>query len=100
MDGEGASPDNVLVERFHIRANDMVSEARTNTAECIACYNDKRPHMGLGDRTPKRAYDESVSKRPPKRLEWLRRIKRLGVLHVVHNVRETCTIERAVASLR
>jgi putative transposase len=71
MDGKGAWRDNVFVERFwrtvkyeriYKRAYDTVSEARADIAEYIAWYNDKRPHTSLGDRTPKRAYDESRAK--------------------------------------
>jgi putative transposase len=71
MDGKGAWRDNVFVERFwrtvkyeriYKRAYDTVSEARADIAEYIAWYNEQRPHTSLGDRTPKRAYDESLAK--------------------------------------
>ncbi len=71
MDGKGAWRDNVFVERFwrtvkyeriYKRAYDTVSQARTDIAQYIAWYNDKRPHTSLGDRTPKRTYEESLAK--------------------------------------
>jgi putative transposase len=71
MDGKGAWRDNVFVERFwrtvkyeriYKRAYDTVSQARADIAQYIDGYNDKRPHTGLGDCTPKQAYDASRAK--------------------------------------
>ena len=74
MDGRGAWRDNVFVERLwksvkyeraYLYAYDTVSEARTSIMEYMDWYNQKRPHSGLGRKTPDEAYAERM---PPARL--------------------------------
>uniref|UniRef100_A0A9E8A2W5 IS3 family transposase n=1 Tax=Bosea sp. NBC_00436 TaxID=2969620 RepID=A0A9E8A2W5_9HYPH len=65
MDGNGAWRDNVFVERLwksvkyeevYLRAYASVSEARASIGRYLDFYNTRRPHQGLGRRTPDQAY--------------------------------------------
>lgn len=63
MDGRGAWRDNVMVERLwrsvkyeevYLRAYAAVNEARISIGRYLNFYNARRPHSGLGARTPDR----------------------------------------------
>jgi len=65
MDGRGAWRDNVFVERLwrsvkyeevYLRAYDSVAEARASLGRYLDFFNRRRPHSGLGARTPDQAY--------------------------------------------
>jgi putative transposase len=65
MDGRGAWRDNVFVERLwrsvkyeevYLKAYGSVAEARASLGRYLDFYNGKRPHSGLGARTPNQAY--------------------------------------------
>lgn len=65
MDGKGAWRDNVFVERLwksvkyeevHLRAYASVSEARASIGRYLDFFNTRRPHQGLGRRTPDQTY--------------------------------------------
>ena len=69
MDGKGAWRDNVFVERLwrsvkyeevYLRAYDSVSEARASLGRYFDFYNGKRPHSGLGARTPNQVYLDNM----------------------------------------
>ncbi len=61
MDGKGAWRDNVFVERLwksvkyeevYLRAYASVSQARASIGRYLDFFNTRRPHQGLGRRTP------------------------------------------------
>ena len=70
MDGRGAWRDNVFAERkksrlwgsvkyerVYLRAYESVSDAKSDIAEYIDCYNSQRGHTSLdNDQTPDAAY--------------------------------------------
>ena len=65
MDGKGASPDNVFVERLwrsvkyeeiYLGAYDTVGEARASIGRYLAFCNGRRPHSSLDRKTPDQAY--------------------------------------------
>ena len=65
MDGKGAWRDNVFVERLwksvkyeevYLRAYDTVSQARASIGRYLDFYNSRRPHSGVGRRTPDQVY--------------------------------------------
>ena len=69
MDGKGASPDNVFVERLwrsvkheeiHLRACDTVGEARASIGRYLALHNGRRPHSSLDRKTPDQAYSDRL----------------------------------------
>jgi putative transposase len=69
MDGKGAWPDNVFVERLwrtikhdevYLRAYESVSQARASLARFIELYNTCRPHSSLDRKTPDEFYFASL----------------------------------------
>ena len=65
MDGQGAWPDNLFVERLwksvkyeevYLHAYDSVSEAQRGLARYFTFYNGGRPHTALDGRTPDMVY--------------------------------------------
>ena len=69
MDGKGAWRDNVFVERLwksvkyeevYLRAYASVSEARASIGRYLDFFNTRRPHQGLGRRTPDQAYCDAL----------------------------------------
>ena len=65
MDGRGRWMDNVFIERLwrslkyecvYLHAFEAGSELRAGLVKWIGYYNARRPHSGLGGRTPDEAY--------------------------------------------
>ena len=65
MDGKGAWRDNVFIERLwrsvkyeevYLHAYDTVSDSRNGIGKYFDLYNQRRPHSGLGRRTPDDVY--------------------------------------------
>jgi len=65
MDGQGRWRDNIFIERpwktvkyeeVYIKAYESITHARKELAKFFDRYNMRRPHQGLGDRTPDEAY--------------------------------------------
>lgn len=65
MGGKGARRDNVFVERLwksvkyeevYLRAYASVSEARASIGRYLDFFNTRKPHQGLGRRTPDQTY--------------------------------------------
>ncbi len=70
MDGRGRWMDNVFIERLwrSLKHEDIYLkgyadgwEAKAGIASWVAFYNHRRPHQGLGDRTPMAVWREGVS---------------------------------------
>ena len=69
MDGKGRALDNVFIERLwrslkyeevYLHAYDDGFQAARAIGRYLDFYNDKRPHQGLGYRTPRQVYCEGV----------------------------------------
>ncbi len=65
MDGKGSWRDNVFVERLwrsvkyeevYLMACESVASAKAGIGKWIDFYNEKRPHQGLGMKTPDEVY--------------------------------------------
>ena len=65
MDGKGRALDNVFVERLwrsvkyeeiYPRGYEHLKEVRRGLRKYFEFYNEKRPHQGLGYRTPAEVY--------------------------------------------
>ena len=65
MDGKGRALDNVFVERLwrnvkyediYLRGYDNLREVKAGLEKYFKFYNEKRPHQGLGYRTPSEVY--------------------------------------------
>ncbi len=65
MDGKGSWRDNVFVERLwrsvkyeevYLMAYESVASAKAGIGKWIDFYNEKRPHQGLGMKTPDEVY--------------------------------------------
>ena len=65
MDGQGRWRDNIFIERLwktvkyeevYIKAYESITHARKELAKFFDRYNMRRPHQGLGDRTPDEVY--------------------------------------------
>jgi putative transposase len=65
MDGRGRALDNVFVERLwrslkyeeiYLKERDSVRETAAGIGAWFEFYNNERPHLGLGGRTPREAY--------------------------------------------
>ena len=65
MDGKGARRENVFVERLwksmkyeeiYLQVYEAVSHARVSIGRYLDFYNGRRPHSGLGRKTPDQAY--------------------------------------------
>jgi putative transposase len=72
MDGKGSWRDNVFIERLwrsvkyeevYLHAYNSVSEARMKLKGYFCCYNEKRPHQSLDNRTPDEVYCEGFEQR-------------------------------------
>ena len=70
MDGRGRWMDNVFIERLwrSLKHEDIYlkgyadgREAKAGIASWIAFYNGRRPHQGLGNRTPMTAWREGIT---------------------------------------
>ena len=75
MDGKGRCIDNIHIERFwralkyeevYLKSYENMTEARKNIKKYIEFYNQKRPHQGLGYKTPDEVYwDKQKKERVP-----------------------------------
>ena len=70
MDGKGASPGDVFVERLwrsikheeiHLKAYGTVGEARASVGRYLAFCNGQRPHSSLDRKTPDQAYFDRLT---------------------------------------
>lgn len=70
MDGKGRWLDNVVVERFwrSIKYESLYlweipdgRELKRRVSEYVSYYNNRRPHQGLGNRTPDEVYSENYA---------------------------------------
>jgi len=68
MDGRGRALDNIFVERLwrsvkyediYLKGYATLPEALLGLTEYFAFYNGKRPHQGLGNRTPDAVYESA-----------------------------------------
>jgi len=71
MDGKGSWRDNVFVERLwrsvkyeevYLYAYDSMTEARQRLKGYFKCYNTRRPHQSLDNKTPDEVYFELFEK--------------------------------------
>ena len=69
MDGTGCWRDNVFVERLwksvtyeevYRHAYASVSEAKSGLETYVTCYNQRRPHTALDDKTPDEFYFDNL----------------------------------------
>ena len=74
MDGKGRWMDNVFIERLwrslkyecvYLAEFATGSQARTEIGWWMDCYNRRRPHSSLNDRTPEEAYTDHGANRSP-----------------------------------
>ena len=65
MDGKGRAIDNIFVERLwrsvkyediYLKSYETLKDVRQGLEEYFIFYNDKRPHQGIGYKTPAEAY--------------------------------------------
>jgi putative transposase len=70
MDGRGRWMDNVFIERLwrslkyecvYLHAFETTSELRSGLTSWVGLYNERRPHSGLGGRTPDEVYERVSS---------------------------------------
>ena len=69
MDGRGRALDNVFIERLwrsvkyediYLKDYALGADLYEGLTDYFAFYNDERPHQGLGNRTPREVYEESL----------------------------------------
>jgi putative transposase len=67
MDGKGRALDNVFIERLwrsvkyeeiYLKEHESLKEVRKGLKKYFEFYNERRPHQGLGYRTPREVYCE------------------------------------------
>jgi putative transposase len=65
MDGRGRCMDNIFVERLwrslkyeevYLKPYETIKQARESIAQWVDFYNNRRPHQGLGYKTPAEVY--------------------------------------------
>jgi len=71
MDGRGRWRDNIFIERLwktvkyqevYLKAYESITHARKELTQFFERYNTRRPHQGLGDRTPDEVYFSTLQK--------------------------------------
>lgn len=71
MDGKGRWRDNVFIERLwktvkytevYLKAYESIAHARKELRKFFERYNARRPHQGIGDRTPDEVYWATLPK--------------------------------------